>query len=843
MFMPKALEEKPMKEKKEKLNKKQAGSDKYDATNIQVLEGVEAVRKRPAMYIGDTTGRGLHHLVYEVVDNSIDEALAGHATHVDVVMQSDGSVQVIDDGRGIPVDMHKTQKKSALEVVMTTLHAGGKFDNKSYRVSGGLHGVGVSVTNALSEWCEVEVHRDGKIHTQSYEAGKPTSKVAVKGNTSKRGTIVTFKPDGKIFPDTEFSFDILSKRLRELAFLNKGIRISLRDERVEKGTKEAIFQYKGGIAEFIKYINRSKTPLHSKIFYIEKTKDNVEVEAAFQYNDGYSEEVFSFANNINTIEGGTHLSGFKTALTRATNQYAKNKNLLKGIEGNLSGQDLTEGIAGVISVKVQQPQFEGQTKTKLGNGEIEGTVYSVIYESLTSFYEENPAVGNRVVEKAALALRAREAARKARELTRRKGALESASLPGKLADCSDRDPGNCEIYLVEGDSAGGSAKQGRDRRFQAILPLRGKIINVQKARIDKVLSNEEIRTIITAVGAGIDQEFDLTKLRYHKVILMCDADVDGSHIRTLLLTFFYRQMRKLIENGHIYIAQPPLFKIKRNKREEYIQSEERMNSILLELGCEGVSVKKLKQKQVFKDKELKELVLICQNVEMLNRALFERGFDMEAYLKHHDKKNGFPDHFVRNFEDGSETFIYGEEELEKIVSKLEKEKKKIAKEIKEKEPVETKGEEGKEDGEKAEPAIPDSYELIEILEAKEFEKVNKRLAKFELSIFDYVESNEAFEFSDGKNPELLSSLSLVLGKVKENGRQGMTIQRYKGLGEMNPEQLWETTMNPQTRTVLQVKLDDAIEAKEMFTVLMGDQVEPRRNFIEKHARSVRNLDI
>ena len=468
-------------------------SEKYDATTIQVLEGVEAVRKRPAMYIGDTTTRGLHHLVYEVVDNSIDEALAGFASKVDVTIHTDGSVSVSDNGRGIPTDIHKTEKKSALEVVMTTLHAGAKFDNKAYRVAGGLHGVGVSVTNALSEWCEVEVHRDGQIFRQEYERGKPTGKVSVIGKAKDTGTTVTFKPDAQIFQSIEFSFDILSNRLRELAFLNKGILIGIVDERTKK---EHTFQYRGGIAEFIQYLNRNKNVLHAKIFYMEKTKEGVLVEIAIQYNDSYNEDVFSFVNNINTVEGGTHFVGFKTALTRATNQYAKNKDLLKGIEGTLSGQDLVEGLAAVVSVKVPQPQFEGQTKTKLGNGEVEGIVSSVVYEGVSTFYEENPPIANKIVEKALLALRAREAARKARELTRRKGALESASLPGKLADCSDEDPKNCEIYLVEGDSAGGSAKQGRDRRFQAILPIRGKILNVEKARDEQILSNQEIQTII-----------------------------------------------------------------------------------------------------------------------------------------------------------------------------------------------------------------------------------------------------------------------------------------------------------------------------------------------------------
>ncbi len=822
-------------------------TDKYDATKIQVLEGVEAVRKRPAMYIGDTTARGLHHLVYEVVDNSIDEALAGHATRVDVVMESDGSVAITDDGRGIPVDRHATQKKSALEVVMTTLHAGGKFDNKAYRVSGGLHGVGVSVTNALSEWCEVEVHRDGKKYYQSYKKGKPSSEVTVKGATKLRGTMVRFKPDAEIFPSSiEFNFDILAKRLRELAFLNKGIRITLSDERVKKGTKETVFLYKGGIAEFITYINRNKEPLHRKIFYVEKEKDGVGVEIAMQYNDGFNEEVFSFANNINTIEGGTHLSGFKTALTRATNQYAKNKNLLKGMEGNLGGADLVEGLAAVISVKVPQPQFEGQTKTKLGNSEVEGHVSSVCYEALTTFYDENPPIANKIVEKALLALRAREAARKARELTRRKGALESASLPGKLADCSDRDPKNCEVYLVEGDSAGGSAKQGRDRRFQAILPLRGKIINVEKARIDKVLSNEEIRTIITAIGTGIDAEFDIEKLRYNKIILMCDADVDGSHIRTLLLTFFYRQMRKLIELGHIYIAQPPLYKIKRGKREEYVQTEESMNAMLVELGLDGVAVKMLKKKNKLTDKEIKELVELAQALEELEMALFQRGIAIQSYLEGRDKKKGFPNHLARVFETEAETFLYSDDELADFAKQFEKDKKKAAKEAK-KDAKETGDETEAADekaGSEAEHLLAPSFEVIEILEAKEFEKLEKRLAKFDLSLEDYQGGEtETLEYDSGRKTERLVSLSVFLQRIKENGRHGMAIQRYKGLGEMNPGQLWETTMNPGSRTVKKVDLEDVVAADEMFSVLMGDQVEPRRKFIESNARMVKNLDV
>ncbi|MFA5167668.1 MAG: DNA topoisomerase (ATP-hydrolyzing) subunit B [Candidatus Omnitrophota bacterium] len=841
--------------KKESKVKVEEASAKYDATKIQVLEGVEAVRKRPGMYIGDTTPRGLHHLVYEVVDNSIDEALAGHATRVDVVIQSDGSVKVVDDGRGIPVDLHKTQKKSALEVVMTTLHAGGKFDNKAYRVSGGLHGVGVSVTNALSAWCDVEVRRDGKIWHQRYEKGRPVTKVMEKGKTKERGTTVSFLADKEIFEKIEFSFDVLSTRLRELAYLNKGVRITIRDERIKKEIKEHVFLYKGGISEFIQYLNRSKNPLHKKIFYVDNTKDDVEVEAAFQYNDSYGEDVFSFANNINTIEGGTHMSGFKTAMTRATNQYAKSKNLLKDIESGLSGTDLNEGLAAVISVKVPRPQFEGQTKTKLGNGEVEGIVYSVIYEGLSAFFEENPPIANKIVEKAALAYRAREAARKARELTRRKGALESASLPGKLADCSDEDPKNTEVYLVEGDSAGGSAKQGRDRRFQAILPLRGKIINVEKARIDKVLSNEEIRTIITALGTGIEEEFNIEKLRYFKIILMCDADVDGSHIRTLLLTFFYRKMKKLLENGHIYIAQPPLFKMKRGKEEQYVQTEEQMNSMLLDFGLQGVSLKKNGTKEKIEGKELRELMDLVQAMEDLERSLARKGILWHRFMEAQDKKKGFPLYLVRLLNKNEETFFYSEKEVEEHIKELEKKRAVERKKEEKEERNEAKGENKKEEKKSAkkgkaeelpeeEEALPPMHDLIEIFEAKEFEKAKKRLEKHDLDFEDFETGEEVrFELCLEKEKREMKALRDVLAHIKVNGKEGMLLQRYKGLGEMNPEQLWETTMNPETRTVLKVTLDDAVEADEIFTVLMGDQVEPRRAFIERHAKAVRNLDI
>ena len=805
-------------------------AEKYDATKIQVLEGVDAVRKRPAMYIGDTGMRGLHHLVYEVIDNSIDEALAGYCTKISVAIHTDGSASVSDNGRGIPTDLHKTEKKSALEVVMTTLHAGAKFDNKAYRVSGGLHGVGVSVTNALSEWCEVEVRREGQVFHQEYERGRAKSKVTVVGKSKETGTTVTFKPDATVLEKTDLSFEILSNRLRELAFLNKGIWISIKDERT---SKEHVFQYKGGIAEFIQYINRNKNVLHNKIFYMDKTKEGVAAEVAIQYNDGYNEDTFSFVNNINTVEGGTHLVGFKSALTRATNQYAKGKGVLKEGDPALSGLDLAEGLAAVVSVKVPQPQFEGQTKTKLGNSEVEGIVSSLVYEALSAFYEENPGIGNKICEKALLALRAREAARKARELTRRKGALGSGNLPGKLADCSDTDPKNCEIYLVEGDSAGGSAKQGRDRRFQAILPLRGKIINVEKARIDKVLSNEEIRTIITALGTGVENEFDVARLRYDKLILMCDADVDGSHIRTLLLTFFYRQMRKLIEEGHVYIAQPPLYKVKKGKREEYVETDEKLDAMLVELGVEGASLRESGKKSAsWTGKELQEILSVVSSVAQLEKHLERKGVSFSRYLDACEpKKCGFPTYLVRTSEEEQGVFVYSDAELGKLTGEIEKKKGKQV-------DLKTKGTSEEEDGHDEKLAV------TEIFESREIEKAGKRLEKFGIDLLDYKERKEAtYELSYEKKKFSLHSLKEALERMKEVTKEGMSIQRYKGLGEMNPEQLWETTMDPGKRTIRRVALEDAVEADEIFTVLMGDQVAPRREFIERYARAVRNLDV
>lgn len=808
--------------------------EKYDARTIQVLEGIEAVRKRPAMYIGDTSVGGLHHLVYEVVDNSIDEAMVGFCQNISVVIHKNNSVTVVDDGRGIPVDMHKTEKRPAVEVVLTKLHAGGKFDHRTYKVAGGLHGVGVSVVNALSEWLEIEVRRDGKIYHQRYERGKVASKLTVIGKSKSTGTRVTFKPDKQIFEGKmEFSFDILSNRLRELAFLNKGLKIELKDEKTDK---ENLFKFSGGIESFVEYLNRNKNPLHKKVIYFSREKDKIQMEVALQYNDGYAENIFSFANNINTAEGGTHLSGFKSALTRAINQYCKNKGLFKNEDISLAGEDVREGLTAVVSVRLPDPQFEGQTKTKLGNSEMEGFVASIVNESLGPYFEENPSIANKVADKCLLATRAREAARKARELTRRKGALEGGLLPGKLADCSERDPALCEIYLVEGDSAGGSAKQGRDRRFQAILPLKGKIINVEKARLDKILSNDEIKTMISALGCGIGEEFDINRLRYHKVIIMCDADVDGSHIRTLLLTFFYRQTPLLVEKGHIFIAQPPLYKVKRGKREEYIQTEAQMNSLLLELGSEGRKLIRTKDKNTFTDTQLETILNILVELEDLTIGLEKKGVNLSKYLLFGgEKTKKLPIYMIKV--EGEDHFIYNDDELAKFV---EAEERVSGTEI-----------EIREDGKGV--SVGKGIDLLEIYEAEEIEKLINRLEKLDLSIADYVpgiaddktkeKAKPPFKILDGDEEIEFYCLREILEYVRNLGKKGMSIQRYKGLGEMNPPQLWETTMNPEKRTILKVTMEDAVEAEEIFTILMGDAVEPRREFIEQHAPEVRFLDI
>ncbi|MBU2043872.1 MAG: DNA topoisomerase (ATP-hydrolyzing) subunit B [Candidatus Omnitrophica bacterium] len=777
----------------------------YDATTIQVLGGIEAVRKRPAMYIGDTTSRGLHHLVYEVVDNSIDEATGGFCDRIKVAIHSNESVSVEDNGRGIPVDIHKKMNKPALEVVLTTLHAGGKFDHRVYKVSGGLHGVGVSVVNALSEWMEAEVKRDGRVYHQSFEKGVTKTKMKILGKAKNTGTKITFRPDREIFKETKFSFDILSQRLRELAFLNKDIEIILNDEQNEK---EAVFKFKGGIVSFVEYLNRNKDPVHNKVIYFQREKDGIQVEGALQYNDGYQETMYSFANNINTIEGGTHLSGFKTALTRAINQYVRGKNILKDLS-NISGDDTREGLCAVVSVKVPNPQFEGQTKTKLGNSDVEGIVSSVALEALAAFFEETPSVINKIVQKAVLAARAREAARKARELTRRKGALDSASLPGKLADCSERNPEFCEVYIVEGESAGGSAKQARDRNFQAILPIKGKILNVEKARLDRVLSSEEIRTIISALGTGIGADFNIAKLRYHKIIIMADADVDGSHIRTLILTLFYRHMPQLIDKGYIYLAQPPLYRVKKKSWEEYIHTEKEMNEMVLSLGTKSAELAKTgKTPKVYTQKELAKIIESLIGIEQLELSLGRKGIPFGQYIEAIDyKKKKYPAHKISVKQKA--VFVTDEDEISSY-------------------------------GEIEE------LDHIEIYESHEVKKINEDLAKIGLSLKDYLPQGEAvFLVSDEEGSKKVScqSLKIVLEEVRKLATEGMNIQRYKGLGEMNPGQLWESTMDPEKRTLIKVTLEDTVEADRIFTILMGNLAEPRREFIQTYGHEVKNLDV
>jgi len=787
----------------------------YGADSIKVLEGLAAVRKRPAMYIGSTSVQGLHHLVYEVVDNSIDEALAGHCDEVLVTLHIDGSVTVEDNGRGIPVDMHLGLKKPAAEVVMTVLHAGGKFDNDSYKVSGGLHGVGVSVVNALSSQLDLEIRRNNTIYRQSYQRGVPTGPLTEAGATKKRGTKITFWPDAEIFETVEFSFETLSQRLRELAFLNAGVKINILDERSEKKHE---FHYEGGIASFVEYLNRAKTPLHPQPIYFKGEREGVEVEVAIQYNDGYDEKIFSFANNINTHEGGTHMAGFKAALTRTMNHYATANNLLKNVKASISGDDLREGMAAVVSVKIPDPQFEGQTKTKLGNSEVKGYVESLMNEKLAEYLEENPQVARKILEKGIEAARAREAARKARDLTRRKGALEGLSLPGKLADCQEKDPALSEIYLVEGDSAGGSAKQGRDRRTQAILPLKGKILNVEKSRFDKMLTSAEIRTLITAMGTGIGKDdFDVAKLRYHRIIIMTDADVDGSHIRTLLLTFFFRQMPELVERGHLYIAQPPLYKIKRGKKEIYLKDDASLLDYLLDEGTEGATVQMEKSGKVLRGKQIIPTLRNIIDYNNLFEKMTHKGINREILRVFVTGKvqNGFADML----------------DLTPLAQRLEEVEPRASYQVLEDPPriLFTLG------------------NLRARLDQNGLEALSSPEYKMLLQAYRKVEEicleEKAFISYENKDVLEVSDRQELLDHFLERAKKGQYIQRYKGLGEMNPEQLWETTMDPDKRVLLQVKIEDAVEADEIFTVLMGDQVEPRREFIENNALNVSNLDI
>jgi DNA gyrase subunit B len=798
----------------------------YTADNIQVLKGLEAVRKRPAMYIGSTDERGLHHLVFEVVDNSVDEAMAGYCDRIEITIHPDNSVTVLDNGRGIPVGQHKGEKRSAMEVVMTVLHAGGKFDGKTYKVSGGLHGVGVSVVNALSAWCMVESRVEGKIHHQRYVRGLPEGPVKVIGKTKKTGTKTTFLPDYQIFRETGFVFEVLSKRLRELAFLNSGLLIVLEDER-DGRRKE--YRYDGGIVEFVKHLQAGHSVLYPKPIFIEGTCDKVEdsdigafaVEISMQHNDGYATNIFSFANNINTEEGGTHLTGFRTALTRVTNDYARNHGLLKKDDSTLQGEDIREGLAAVVSVKLGNPQFEGQTKTKLGNSEVRGLTEHIMGDALAVYFEEHPQVAKTIVNKALEAGRARLAARKARNLARRKSALDIAgALPGKLADCAERDPANCELFLVEGDSAGGSAKQGRDRRTQAILPLRGKILNVEKARLDKILSNAEIVTMITALGTGIADEFSIDKLRYHKIIIMTDADIDGSHIRTLLLTFFYRQLKELLVQGYVYIAQPPLYRVKRGRDEFYLESEAQMDNLLLKMGCRGSSA--LMSGRELGEKELLELVKLLRRVETCYHRLERRGLDVDDFL-HQVRDGRLPTYYLRDPETGEVSYAYTEEELGELEEKAEADEE-LADLL----------------GEKSGGSV--RREPEELGEALEMIELAPRLAEFGLDLYNTERPDVVLTLGKDTVRNLERPIAL-LEALRSAGLKEVSIQRYKGLGEMNPDQLWETTMDPASRTLLRVSVDDAMSAEEIFSVLMGEKVEPRRDFIRSHALEVANLDV
>ena len=808
-------------------------TEKYTAANITVLEGMKAVRKRPAMYVGDTGERGYHHLVYEVVDNSIDEALAGYCTHIDVTINPDGSLSVVDNGRGIPVDLHPVEKRPAVEVVLTTLHAGGKFDGSNYKVSGGLHGVGVSCVNALSEWMEVEVRRNNRIYRQRFERGHPVTKLEVVGETHGTGTKVTFYPDHTIFTCHEFKWDILANRLRELAFLNRGVSIRFRDMEHEQERDES-FLFNGGIVEYIDYLNKNKTPIHDAVIYLSGTRDMIECEIAMQYTDSYNEIEYSYCNNINTIEGGTHLSGFRSALTRTVNKYIADNNLQKSNEEALTGDDIREGITVVVSVKVPQPQFEGQTKTKLGNGEVEGIVAQIVNDQLGTYFGEKPAVARKVVEKAVLAARARIAARKARDLTRRKGVLDSLALPGKLADCSERDPAKCELYIVEGDSAGGSAKQGRNRETQAILPLRGKVLNVEKARIDKILNNNEIRTLITAIGAGFGaDEFDISKVRYHKIIIMTDADVDGAHIRTLLLTFFFRQMPKLIENGYIYLAQPPLYKLTRKQREEYIESDDQLTSKLLLLGADDMTVR-TPEGRVLDAKELRRLLELLAQIENTLRAVARRGIDPDTFLSLRKPETGeFPRFatILGSGEDAVFRFVYSDADLANARQEAES---KLGAAI---DLTETQVQ-------AYHPTQPMPFRWLEMYRAHLLKKQIDSLVGAGFTVEQVAGGDAPAVFIEEEDESIpVHALPELLNTVRERGRKGLSIQRYKGLGEMKPEQLYDTTMDPAKRRLLRVRLEDAVKADAIFTLLMGDEVEPRRKFIEDNALNVRNLDV
>jgi DNA gyrase subunit B len=796
-----------------------AADKTYDADKIKVLEGLSAVRKTPSMYIGNVEAEGLHHLVYEVVDNSVDEALAGHCDLVKVSIDSDNGVTVDDNGRGIPVGIHKTEKIPAVEVVMTKLHAGGKFDHDSYKVSGGLHGVGVSVVNALSSFLEVEIRSGGKVYSQSYERGKRKTALEVIGKTKRTGTKIHFRPDPEIFKNIDFSFDIISQRLRELAFLNKGLKVLLEDKRTDK-KKE--YCYKGGIVSFVEYLNKGRTAVNKKPIYMEAEKEGVSMEVAIQYNDTYAERIFSFANNIKTQEGGSHVVGFKSALTRTINQYASTANLPKNLQERIGGDDAREGLTAVISIKLRSPQFEGQTKTKLGNSEVKGLVETLMNEKLAVFLEENPSVARKIVSKAVEAARAREAARRARDIARKKGALSEGALPGKLADCQEADPARREIFIVEGDSAGGSAKQGRDRKFQAVLPLKGKIINVEKARFDKMLKSEEIKTLITALGTGVGRdEYNIEKLRYHKVIIMTDADVDGSHIRTLLLTFFYRMMPDLIDMGYLYIAQPPLFRLGKGKGAVYIKREGEFDEFLMKRVCHDKVVKANKGRVLLEKEGLYTFLGKLIDYDKVISRLGRRGYDrwLIEFLVENDVKN--------------RDSLQNQEGMTDLAQRLRSQEYQVDELLKDEE--------------------HNVYELMigavgngarrvrvgwELVSSADFQKA--------IVLWKDISSLDRPPFEichDGKDAVLIDDKERLLSYLLEDAKKGLSIQRYKGLGEMNPDQLWETTMDPEKRTLLKVKIEDMFEAHDIFTVLMGGEVDLRRQFIESNALDVRRLDV
>ncbi len=800
----------------------------YDSGQIKILEGLEAVRKRPAMYIGDTFYRGYHHLIWEVLDNAVDESLAGYCTAIRLTLHTNGSVSVEDNGRGIPTSLHPTEGVSGVQVVMTKLHAGGKFEKEAYKVSGGLHGVGVSVVNALSEWLKVEVRQNGKVHAMEFRRGDPVGELKVVGEANSTGTKVTFYPDHTIFSEQKgFTYDTVAHRVRELAFLNAGLKITVIDERTDT---EQEFYFEGGIKSFVSFINESKHPLFPEPIYVSTTKEDIGVDVALQYNSEYQESMYTYANNINTPEGGTHLIGFKAALTRTLNNYANKNDLLKGFGEGIQGDDTREGLVAVISVKIPEPQFEGQTKSKLGNSEVKGLVEQIVGEHLGRFFEENPTIAKAIVNKAADAARAREAARKARELVRRKGALDSAALPGKLADCQNENPEEAEIFIVEGESAGGSAKQGRDKKNQAILPLKGKILNVEKARFDKMLSFEEIRVLITALGTGIGSgDFDVEKLRYHKVVIMTDADVDGSHIRTLLLTFFYRQMHEVIARGHLYIAQPPLYKLKKGKMERYVKSEKEFTEIIVGAGVENVQIESADNRTT-KASDVSDLIVRVRDIQHTLHDIKLERIDERALVGLAESEISFSDE------------IWTREAVTGLLPAITDA---ISRRI----------------------PIKPEIELVEDHENEVAIKVTSRrrgktlstLITRRLWISDKIAAVRAVfadtltmvgqapytvtASGDAKELEKLDSIEVVSDWIDQRGRKGLSISRYKGLGEMNPEQLWETTMDPSARTLLQVTIDDAIDADQIFTVLMGDEVEPRRRFIEDNALKIRNLDV